>query len=122
MKTTCNNCNKIINHLDTIKACPFCFKALTGDKALILKPVLKIKKRVTAKQRQAYQLIKDKMQSAKQSMIRHIQDCIDNEDYTLWEFLADPFVYFDSQIMGKYYNNHIMRNSIVKYFQEYIPF
>jgi len=84
-------------------------------------PVLK--KTRTVKQKRATLLHKDRINTAKQDMINHIQDLMDSGELTYTEFMNDPYVYFDSQIMGSYYNNNIIRKSIVKHFGiDVIPF
>jgi hypothetical protein len=86
---------------------------------LPLKPVT----RRSVAQKRAAILNKDRMQTAKQDMINHITDLIESGEISYTELMADPTVYFDSQIMGNYYNNTIIRKSIVKYFDvSYIPF
>lgn len=63
---------------------------------------------------------KDKMVTAKSDMINHIQDLISRGEITLTEYLADPDIYLDKQIIGNYINSPIMRRSITKYFKRMI--
>jgi len=87
------------------------------------KPKKQTIKRITFKQAQARQSIKDKMQTAKQDMIDHIKNELSMGTYHITEFLADPIVYFDSAIMKQYYNNYIIRQAIISYFKNvYTPF
>jgi hypothetical protein len=60
---------------------------------------------------------KDKMVTAKSDMINHIQDMIDRQEISINEYLADPEIYLDSQIMGNYIHSPILTKSIVKHFQ-----
>ena len=90
-------------------------------------PVLKIKKKrkksLTPQQKRGYRLIKDRMETAKSDMIHHIEVLIKSGEIGYQEFVNDPTVYYDSQIMGVYYNNYIIRKAIVRYFErEFIPF
>ena len=67
--------------------------------------------------------IKDRMVTAKEDMIRHIVVLIKSGEITYHQFVSDPTVYFDSQIMGVYYNNYIIRKAVISYFdKEFIPF
>ena len=60
---------------------------------------------------------KDKMVTAKSDMINHIQDLIDRGEITPLEYLAEPNIYLDSQIVGNYINNPIIQKSIIKHFK-----
>jgi len=93
-----------------------------------VEPVLKNQRSRPAKnptyaQVQARQSIRDRMQTAKKDMIEHIQNAIGNGLYSIAEFIADPTVYFDSQVMGKYYKNYFIRQAIIGYFKkDFVPF
>jgi len=92
-----------------------------------INPVLKItkkrKSRLTPAQKRGYQLIKDRMESAKSDMIHHIEVLIKSGEIRYQEFINDPSVYYDNQIMGVYFNNYIIRKAIERYFErEFIPF
>jgi len=60
---------------------------------------------------------KDKMVTAKSDMINHIQDLIDRGEITPLEYMAEPNIYLDSQIVGNYINNPIIQKSIIKHFK-----
>jgi len=64
----------------------------------------KIKKARTYKQKRADVLQSENMSDAVQKGTRHIIDMIENKYMTAQEFLNDPSVYYDSQVMGKYKN------------------
>jgi hypothetical protein len=70
--------------------------------------------RKTDKQKKYYKLQSDRMQTVKNDMIEHINYQIESGYYTPTEFVNDPTVYLDSDIMGKYINNKILVRSIVK--------
>jgi competence CoiA-like predicted nuclease len=70
--------------------------------------------RKSDKQKRYYKLQSDRMQTVKHDMIEHIHYQIDCGYYTPTEFVADPGVYLDSQIMGAYIKNKILVKSIVK--------
>jgi len=77
----------------------------------------------TPKQKKSAQNIKDRMVTAKEDMIHHIECLIKMNELEYNEFIHDPTVHFDKQIMGSYYNNYIIRKSIIRYFEkEFIPF
>ncbi len=79
--------------------------------------------KISQAQLNARQDIKDRMQTAKQDMIDHIKNEIEKNSYSLHAFLADPSVYFEVQVMGKYYDNYVLRQAVVRYFEkEYVPF
>ena len=60
---------------------------------------------------------KDKMVTAKNDMINHIQALIDDGQMSPDEYLAEPNIYLDSQIVGKYINNPIIKRSIIIHFK-----
>ena len=65
------------------------------------------------KQIESYQNRKDKFWRITVDMVQHIIDCIENNDYSIDEFINDPTVYLDSQIMGNYINNKILVKKII---------
>jgi hypothetical protein len=84
---------------------------------------VKVKKSLTYKQRQGRRLIADCMQMRKADMISHIKALITDGVITWQEFVNDPTVYYDKQILCEYYNNYIIRKSIESYFKnQFIPF
>jgi len=92
-------------------------------KSIELKVTKKRRPRLTPAQKRGYQLIKDRMETAKSDMIHHIEVLIKSGEIHYREFINDPSVYYDSQIMGVYYNNYIIRKAVVRYFErEFIPF
>jgi hypothetical protein len=83
----------------------------------------KVKKLRTPAQKKASLVIKDRMETSKSDMIHHIEVLIKSGELQYPEFINDPTIYFDSQIMGVYYNNYIIRQAIIRYFEkEFIPF
>jgi len=57
--------------------------------------------------------VAEKMGTSIKSMSDHIKSQIDDGVYTAVEFFSDPIVYFDKQIMGKHYNNPLMRKRVI---------
>ena len=74
---------------------------------------------ITGNVRRAWQNRSEKMATVKSDMAEHIINYINYNDYTINEFLADPFIYMDSAILGNYIHNPIIIKSVIKIVREH---
>jgi hypothetical protein len=132
LREHCPHCGKVYHHYGDALSCPNCFivrKKIASKpekpKARPEKQAIK-KRRQTDRQKDAAQNMSDQLQTAKSDMIRHIKDRIHAGYYSVYEFMADPKVYFDSAVMGKWVNNPFLHRSIVtairNHYQTEAPF
>ena len=74
----------------------------------------KRKKTRSAKQKYGDTLRAEKINMTISDMTDHVIVNMRTGYYTLAEFLADPSVYMDSAIMGRYIHNPIVKNAVIK--------
>lgn len=123
-RITCQ-CGKSFMHYGDAVSCPYCFRAVSQPvkqkaapepvKASPAKPekAQKIKRKPKSeRQKLAVLKAKERWQVAISGMVNNIRDKIDAGYYTIHDYLADPMVYYDRQIMGSYYGNMFAHKKI----------